>query len=84
MNGDERHAEVIGELRGLGQKIDSHIVTSDKVDARQDAAISENRQSIGKLKDFQANTKGVALAVTIGATVLAAIGTAVAKVKDMF
>jgi len=79
-----RHAEVIGELRGLGQKIDSHIANSDKVHGRQDSAISGNTKDINKLKDFQSRTKGVGVAAVAFGTVLAAIGGVVAWAKEIF
>ena len=79
----ERHGEVMGELKGLGQKIDSHISTTEKVHRRHEKGIAENATEIGNLKDFQSRTKGVALAATIGATLLAGIAGVVAKAKEL-
>ena len=84
MNGQERHDQISGALGRVEQKIDGYAESTDRLLHRHEEAISDNRKSIGKLQEFQSRTKGVALAATIGATILAAIGTVVARAKELF
>ena len=84
MNGQERHDQISGALGRVEQKIDGYAASTDRLLHRHEEAISDNRKSIGKLQEFQSRTKGVALAATIGATILAAIGTVVARAKELF
>ncbi len=81
---DQAPHEISGALGRIEQKIDGYAESTDRLLHRHEEAISDNRKSIGKLQDFQSRTKGVALMATIGATVLAAIGTAIARAKDIF
>ena len=84
MDDQGRHEQVAGALGRIEQKVDGYAANTDRLLHRHEEAISENRKSIGKLQEFQSRTKGVALAATIGATVLAAIGTVVAKARELF
>ena len=84
MNGQERHDQISGALGRVEQKIDGYAASTDRLLHRHEEAISDNRKSIGKLQEFQSRTKGVALAATIGATILAGIATVVARAKELF
>ena len=81
---DQAPHEIGGALGRIEQKIDGYAASTDRLLHRHEEAISDNRKSIGKLQEFQSRTKGVALAATIGATILAAIGTVVARAKELF
>ena len=81
---DQGPHEVSGALGRIEQKIDGYAASTDRLLHRHEEAISDNRRSIGKLQEFQSRTKGVALAVTIGATILATIGTVIARAKELF
>ena len=84
MDDKGRHDQVAGALGRIEQKVDSYAASTDRLLHRHEEAIKDNRKSIGKLQEFQARTKGVALAVTIGVAALAGIASLVAKAKELF
>ena len=76
----ERHGQVTGALGRIEQKIDGHVASTQEVQARHEAAISDNAKDIGVLQHRWARMRGGAI-LTAG---VALVLTAVAKARDIF
>ena len=80
MDETQRHGEVMGALGRIEQKADEAHVKL----IRHERALEGHTEDIEGLNDAVSKGKGIAIAVTGGATVLALIGTVVAWAKGNF
>jgi len=80
MSDSDRHAEVVGGLNRIGQKLDDYIVNSNKILDRHEADIKVVTGDVSVLQHRWSRARGVLIAVTG----IAALGAAIAKAKALF
>jgi len=80
MNEVERHGEIMGALGNIDARMDA----TDQILHRHETAIESVTEDVDSLNVFRAKTKGVALAITAGVTIIAAMTAVIARARGLF